>query len=183
MHKVLNDTELLRQLQDPELRNRSFQLLVDEYQQPIYFYVRRMLIDHDDTNDVVQNVFIKAWKGLAQFRGDCKLSSWLYKIAGNESITFINKRKKIAGIPIEDIAERMPGHLQDDELYSGDEISRKLDSAIATLPEKQKLVFLLKYFEDKPYEEIAEITGTSVGGLKANYHHAIAKIKEYLENN
>jgi len=182
MHKASNDTELLRQLQDSESRNRGFQLLVTEYQKPIYFYVRRMLIDHDDTNDVVQNVFIKAWKGIAQFRGDCKLSSWLYKIANNESITFINNRKKIAGIPIGEIAERMPGHLQDDELYSGDEISRKLDSAITALPEKQKLVFLLKYFEDKPYEEIAEITGTSVGGLKANYHHAVSKIKEFLEN-
>jgi RNA polymerase sigma-70 factor (ECF subfamily) len=124
---------------------------------------------------------VKAWKGLDGFRGECKLSSWLFRIARNESYTFINRSKKIAGIPLDDLEERLPGHLSNDALYSGDEIAQKLDAAIATLPEKQKEVFILKYYQDLPYEEISEITGTSVGGLKANYHHAVNKIKAILE--
>ena len=141
-----------------------------------------MVVDHDNCNDVVQNVFIKAWRAIDGFREESKLSTWLYRIATNESITFINKRKKIAGIPLEDVEHQLPSQLSQDELYNGDEIQRRLDAAVAALPEKQRTVFILKYFEEKKYQEIVEITGTSEGALKASYHHAVKKIREHIEN-
>lgn len=174
------DHELVQQLRTTELRSRAFEELVVRYQERIYFFVRKMLIDHEDTNDVTQNVFIKAWRSMEGFRQDAKLSTWLYRIATNESLNFIEKRKRIAGIPLEDVEYGLPGYLQEDVLYEGDEIQQKLQAAVAALPEKQKLVFILKYFEEKKYEEIAEITGTSEGALKASYHHAVTKIKQML---
>lgn len=139
-----------------------------------------MVISHDDADDVTQNVFIKAWKSLDRFRGDSKLSTWLFRIATNESITHINKAKRIAGVPFDDLSSQLAHHLQDDIYFEGDEIERKLQAAIASLPQKQKKVFLLRYYEEMPYEEIHEITGTSVGALKASYHHAVKKIESFL---
>lgn len=166
--------------QDKSSRQKAFGHIVRQFQQPIYFYIRRMVLDHDDANDIAQNTFIKAWKGLENFRSESKLSTWLYRIATNESITFLNKQKKIKGIPFDDVEYALSKSLEADVYYSGDEIQRKLQCAIATLPEKQKAVFVMKYYEEKKYDEISEITGTSVGALKASYHHAVKKIENFL---
>jgi RNA polymerase sigma-70 factor, ECF subfamily len=165
---------------DATSRKKAFEHLVDSYQKPVYFFIRRMVLDHYDADDVTQNTFIKAWRGLDNFRGDSKLSTWLFRIATNEAITFINKRKKLMGISLDDVEHALPIALQSDVLYDGDEIQQKLQAAIATLPEKQKAVFILKYYEEKKYTEIAEITGTSVGALKASYHHAVNKIEKFI---
>lgn len=174
----LSEEQILTQLKSPSQRSRAFDQLVLLHQQSVYFYVRRMVVDHDDANDIVQNVFIKAWKAIDGFREDSKISTWLYRIATNESLNFIQKQKRIAGIPLEDVEEQLPGRLENDVLYDGDEIQRRLDAAIAALPEKQKAVFILKYFDELKYEEIAQITDTSIGALKASYHHAVKKISE-----
>lgn len=166
---------------DETSRSRAFNLIVIQYQERIYFFIRRMVLDHDDANDVTQNVFIKAWKGLEKFREDSKLSTWLYRIAMNESITFLNKKKKIAGVPFDEVEYGLSGSLEADVYYDGDEIQRKLQTALSTLPEKQKAVFIMKYYEDRKYNEISEITGTSVGALKASFHHAVNKIEKFLK--
>ncbi|MFT4986840.1 MAG: RNA polymerase sigma-70 factor (ECF subfamily) [Flavobacteriales bacterium] len=140
-----------------------------------------MLLDHDDTNDVVQNTFIKAWKGIKNFRGDAKISTWLTRIAYNESINFLNKRKKIAGVDFEQVSEKLDNIISEDDLYTGDEIQQILQLAIATLPEKQKAVFIMKYYKEMKYREMSEITETSEGALKASYHLAVKKI-EYFVN-
>jgi len=160
-----------------EGRRSAFALLVKRYKERVYYHVRKVLLDHDDTDDVVQEVFIKIWKGLEHFRGESKLSSWIYRICFNESMNFLAAKKRIAGVPLEAAENLIPTVLQTDELYSGDEIDRKLQAAVAALPEKQKQVFILKYFDDMMYSEIAEITGTSEGALKASYHHAVQKIQ------
>lgn len=154
--------------------------MLKQFQKPIYYYVRRMVLDHDDADDITQNTFIKAWKGLANFRGESKISTWLHRIAYNESISFINSSKRIGKVEIGNVESELTPHLQQDVMYSGDEIQMKLQTALATLPEKQKAVFIMKYYEEKKYDEISEITGTSVGALKASFHHAVTKIETYL---
>ncbi|MFT4679437.1 MAG: RNA polymerase sigma-70 factor (ECF subfamily) [Flavobacteriales bacterium] len=171
---------LVARLQSSETADLAFSEMVKIFQRPIYFFVRRMVLDHDDANDVTQNVFIKAWKGLPKFRSESMLSSWLYRIATNESITFLNKKKKIAGVPLDSIEHSLSANLEADVFYDGDEIQRKLQTAVALLPDKQKAVFIMKYFEEKKYTEIAEITSTSVGALKASFHHAVKKIEQFL---
>ncbi|MCB0762425.1 MAG: sigma-70 family RNA polymerase sigma factor [Flavobacteriales bacterium] len=172
--------ELLIRLRNPHERERAFSDMVKKYQQSVYYFVRRMVVDHDDANDVAQNVFIKAWKGLDGFRGDAQLSTWLYRIAHNESVSFIQREQRIAGISLDRIAHELPSTLRADKHYSGDEIQMKLQTAIALLPEKQKAVFIMKYYDDKTYDEMSAITGTSVGALKASYHHAVKKIEQFL---
>ncbi len=172
---------LVDKLQAVETADLAFSELVASFQKPIYFYVRRMVLDHDDANDITQNVFIKAWKGVANFRKESLLSTWLYRIATNETCTFLAKKKRIAGLPFEQIEHSLSSTLEADVYYDGDDIQRKLQTAIALLPEKQKAVFIMKYFEEKKYTEIAEITSTSVGALKASFHHAVKKIEEFLK--
>jgi RNA polymerase sigma factor (sigma-70 family) len=161
---------------------KAFGLMIQSYQKPIYYYIRRMVLDHDDADDLTQNTFISAWKALAQFRFESKLSTWLHTIAYRESIKLLEQRKKICRIPLENLPTQLSHHLQEDPLYSGDYIQAQLQVAIAQLPEKQKAVFILKYYEEKKYEEIAAITGTSVGALKASYHHAVQKIETYIQS-
>ena len=180
MKAEITEQEILNLLRDENQRDRAFEWIVKTYSEQIYFHVRRMVISHDDADDVTQSVFIKAWKSLANFRGDSKLGTWLYRIATSESITFINRRKRLAGIPLEDVSYRLSEALVDDVYFEGDEIERKLQAAIAVLPEKQKTVFLLRYYDEMPYDQISEVTGTSVGGLKASYHHAVKKIEAFL---
>lgn len=179
----MTDHELVIALKDPLQKKKVFEQLLNDYQKPIYYYVRRMVLDHDDADDVTQNCFIKAWKALEQFRGEAKLSTWLYRIAYNESLSFIEKRKRLAGVSLDELAEHLPSVLQKDALFDGDEIELKLQTALSTLPEKQKAVFIMKYFEEKKYEEIAQITGTSVGALKASFHIAVTKIENYIKVN
>jgi RNA polymerase sigma-70 factor (ECF subfamily) len=178
---LAEEKEILELLFEKGARDKAFERMLDQYQKPIYFYIRRMVLDHDDADDVCQNTFIKAWKGLDQFRGDSKVSTWLYRIAYHESITFLEKAKKIAGVRMEDVKSGLPTALQRDELFDGDDIDARLQAAVAVLPEKQKAVFVMKYYEEKKYEEIAEITGTSVGALKASFHHAVTKIEDFIK--
>ncbi len=176
------DRELLEKFRNRETRNLGFNLLMQEYKQRVYWHVRRMVIDHDDANDITQDIFIKIWNGLDSFHEESKLFTWIYRIASNECFTFLNKKRKRFFISIVDIEEQLIAAIDNSEGFSGDEIQKKLQKAILTLPEKQRMVFNMKYFEEMKYEEIAEITGTSVGALKASYHLAVKKIEEFLEN-
>jgi RNA polymerase sigma-70 factor (ECF subfamily) len=177
-----SDKELLIQFRDPETRNYAFNLLVREYQKRLYWHIRKILIDHDDSNDVLQNVFIKVWKNLESFKEESQLYTWLYRIATNESITFLNQKKKRAGIPMDDVSDFLAANLESDHYFKGDEIQAKLQKAILTLPDKQRIVFNMRYFDETKYEEMSEILETSVGALKASYHHAVKKVEDYLKN-
>lgn len=170
-------------LLDETQRTRGFEWMVKLYKEQVYYHARRMVVDHADADDVTQNVFIKAWKALPKFRGDSKVSTWLYRITMNESITLIEKRKRIAGISLQDVPHLLESHLEADVHFDGDAIERKLQAALAALPPKQKAVFILRYYDEKPYQEISDITGTSVGALKASYHHAVQKIETHLTQN
>ncbi|MBI1268311.1 MAG: sigma-70 family RNA polymerase sigma factor [Cryomorphaceae bacterium] len=183
MHLELVEGQVVGLLQSDKGRRTVFEWLVKQHKEQVYYFIRRMVLNHDDADDVTQQTFLKAWKGLEKFRGDSKLSTWLIRIAHNESITFINNRKKLAGIPFDDIAESLDRTLEADVLYDGDEIQRKLQVAIAQLPDKQKAVFIMRYYDEMPYAEMSEITGTSVGALKASYHHAVQKIEAHLLQN
>lgn len=178
----MTDKELLEKFANPESRNYAFNLLVRQYQQKVYWHIRKMVIDHDDANDLTQDTFIKAWKGLENFKGDSQLFTWLYRIATNECLNHLSKKKRRFFLPINDITEELSNKLEDSDLVSGDEIQLKLQKALLTLPDKQRLVFNMKYYDELKYEEIAEITGTSVGALKASYHLAAKKVEEYLKN-
>ncbi|HNR73004.1 MAG TPA: sigma-70 family RNA polymerase sigma factor [Cyclobacteriaceae bacterium] len=176
----MEDKDLLLKVRNPETRNYGFNLLVRAYQQRVYNHVRKMVIDHDDADDVTQEVFIKIHKAIDGFREDSQLFTWIYRIATNECLTFLNKKKRRFFLPIEDVAAQLSSKLDLMPELSGDEIQKKLQKAILTLPDKQRVVFNMKYFEELSYEDMAEITSTSVGALKASYHHAVKKIEEYL---
>ena len=173
----------ISELLDTETQNEAFRKLVLEYQRPLYSHIRNIVLNHDDTDDVLQNTFVKVFQNLKNFKGECKLYSWLYRIATNESITFINSRAKKSGISNEELKDKMINNLEADVDYDGNEIQLKLQKAVARLPEKQQLVFKMKYFEELKYEEISEILETSVGALKASYFHAVKKIEEFLKSN
>jgi RNA polymerase sigma factor (sigma-70 family) len=175
------DKELLEKFRQEDTRHYAFNLLVREYQKRLYWHIRKILIDHDDTNDVLQNVFVKIWRNLDGFKGESQLYTWLYRIATNESITFLNQKKKRAGVPLDEASDFLGSSLQSDSLFKGDEIQAKLQKAILTLPDKQRIVFNMKYFDNIKYEEMSKILETSVGALKASYHHAVKKIESYLK--
>jgi len=172
-----HEKNLIDRLQTRSSREQAFRDLVLLYQERIYWHVRRFVLDHEDANDVVQNTFIKAYKGLEGFKGDSKLYTWLYRIASNESITYINKSKRAIKGDIE-AAER----LEADTYFDGDAVELMLQRALAQLPEKQRLVFNMKYYDDMTYQEISNVLDTSVGALKASFHHAVKKIEFYLKN-
>lgn len=176
-----NERDILALLQDTETRKKGFEMIVAEYSEQLYRQIRRMVISHDDANDVLQNTFIKAWLNIDYFRAEAKLSTWLYRIALNECLTFLNKQRATNTVDIGDPDTSVIGKLESDPYFSGDRAQLLLQKALMTLPEKQRMVFNLKYFEEKKYEEMSEIFGTSVGSLKASYHHAVKKIEKYLE--
>ncbi len=177
------DSEILEKFAHEGTRNEAFNLLLKKYQQKIYWHIRRMVIDHDDTDDLVQEVFIKVWKSLSNFRNDSQLYTWLYRIATNESITFLNRKKQKNNISLDETAGyELAETLESSPYFDGDKAQMKLQKALLTLPEKQRLVFNMKYFDDLKYEEISEILGTTVGGLKASFHIAVKKIEDYLLN-
>jgi RNA polymerase sigma factor (sigma-70 family) len=176
----MTDQEILSLFKEPSKREAAFGYVLAQNQKQVYYYIRRMVLSHEDADDITQTTFIKAWKALPEFRGESKISTWLHRIAYNESMNFIQSSKRIHKVALEDVERNLGKSLQDDELYHGDEIQRRLQTALALLPEKQKSVFIMKYYEEKKYEEIAEITGTSVGALKASYHIAVSKIETYL---
>jgi len=168
---------------NPETRNYGFNLLVRKYQKQTYMQVRRMVLDHDDANDLVQETFLKVLKNLSQFREESKLFTWIYRISTNETLSFLNKKKRKFMLPIFDYTNQLSKNLEDDNFFTGDEIQKKLQKAILRLPAKQKLVFNMKYFDELKYEEISEVLGTSVGALKASYHIAVKKIEQFLKDN
>ena len=180
MSALDEEKEFIKELLDPKTQNVAFQKLVQQYQRPLYNHIRNIVLNHDDTDDVLQNTFIKIFQYLNGFKGDSKLFSWMYRIATNESITFINNKAKRNGTTSEAMQSKIVNNLQSENYFDGNEIQIKLQKAIAGLPEKQQLVFKMKYFEELKYEEISEILGTSVGGLKASYHHAVKKIEEFM---
>jgi len=159
---------------------KGFRLLMEKYQERLYWHIRRMVTEHDDANDVIQNTFIKVFKSIQRFEGKSKLYTWLYRIATNEAITFINKKKKKQTNSIDGEDNNLVNQLKADEFFDGDEAQIRLQQAISELPEKQKEVFNLRYFNEMSYKEMSEIVGTSVGALKASYHHAVKKIESYF---
>jgi RNA polymerase sigma-70 factor (family 1) len=177
---VQNLETLTLQLRDSTTRREAFPVLVREYQHRVYSIVRKMVIDHDDADDIVQEVFVKVWHNLDNFKGESNLFTWMYRIATNESLQFLRKKRNQWWFKT-GINEELENALVSDKYIDGDEIQRKLQKAILQLPDKQRLVFNLKYFEDLTYEEIAEITDSTVGSLKASFHHATKKIEEFLQ--
>lgn len=176
----IDEKALVKQLQDPRTASQAFDILLKTYSQPVYWQVRKMVVNHDDANDLVQNVFLKVWNNLHNFRGDAKLSTWLFKIAINESINFINKEKQRLSTSDDADESFLLNNIEADSYFDGDALQTELQQAIARLPEKQKLVFNMRYFDEMKYEEMSEILGTSVGALKASYHHAVKKVSEAL---
>lgn len=183
----MTDEELLLKFRDPATRNYAFNLLVRKYQQKIYAHIRKMVIDHDDANDLTQETFIKVWNSLEQFRGDSQLYTWVYRIATNECLNFLNKKRRRFFLPIGDVEGELLEKLESNPDFkssgaepTGEEVQLALQKALLKLPDKQRLVFNMKYFEDMKYDDIAEITGTSVGALKASYHLAVKKIEQFL---
>jgi RNA polymerase sigma factor (sigma-70 family) len=174
------DEEILSKFRDEKTRNEAFNLLLKKYQQKIYWHVRRMVIDHDDADDIVQDVFIKIWKNLPGFRNDAQLYTWMYRIATNECITFLNKKKQKNNVSLDDVDFELADTLSGSDQFTGDRIQLKLQQAILTLPDKQRLVFNMKYFDDMKYEEMSDVLGTSVGALKASYHLAVKKIENFI---
>lgn len=175
-----NEEKVIEQLHKPNTARAAFAQVIAHYSSQLYWQIRRMVIDHDDANDVLQNTFLKAWTSIDNFRGDAKLSTWLYKIAINESLTFINKKKALNHISIDDDDSFLVNSLESDTYFDGDETQMKLQRAIASLPEKQRIVFNMRYYDEIKYEQLSEILGTSEGALKASYHHAVKKIEQFF---
>lgn len=177
------EQEFIKRLLNPKTQNQAFQRLISDYQRPLYNHVRNIVLNHDDTDDVLQNTFIKIFRHLKNFNGDSKIFSWMYRIATNEALTFLKQKSKLSGISSETLQNKTLDNLEADVFFDGNEIQLKLQKAVALLPEKQQLIFKMKYFEELKYEEISKILGTSVGGLKASYHIAVKKIETYVSTN
>lgn len=175
------DPRLVERLRDPATAREAFGEVIRRYSEPLYWQIRRMVQNHDDTDDLLQNVFMKAWQSIENFRGDAKLTTWLYKIAINESVTFLSKERKRMSLSIDDEESHLIHQIEADTNIDGDALALKLRKAIATLPEKQRLVFNMRYYDEMKYEDMSEILGTSVGALKASYHLAAKKIEQYFE--
>lgn len=173
----------IAELLNPKTQNEAFQKLLREYQKPLYNHIRNIVLNHDDADDVLQNTFIKVFQNLKNFKAESKLFSWMYRIATNEAITFLNQKAKKNNTTSEALQSKIVDNLKADSYFDGDEIQFKLQKAIALLPEKQQLAFKMKYFEELKYEDMSEILGTSVGALKASYHHAVKKIEEFMNGN
>lgn len=176
-----SEKEIIALLQDPARQREAFECIVREYSEQLYWQIRRMVLSHEDANDLLQNTFIKAWTNIDYFRGDAKMSTWLYRIALNESLTFLNRQRTVGQLSIDNADAEMLDKLESDTYFDGDATQKVFLKAIHTLPEKQQMVFNLKYFKEMKYEEISEILGTSIGALKASYHHAVKKIEAFLE--
>ncbi len=178
----LDDIELLNQFKQTDQKERAFTAIIKKYQEKLYWHIRRMVIDHEDTNDVLQNMFIKVWKGLENFREDSQLYTWLYRIATNECLTFLEQQKRRSSISLGDEESGLSNKIKADEGFDANKLEWKLQLAIQKLPERQRLVFNLRYYDEMPYEEMSRILETSEGSLKASYHHAAKKIEDYIVN-
>ncbi|AWM32684.1 RNA polymerase sigma factor [Hymenobacter nivis] len=176
----MEDHEILLKFQDPASRNLAFNQLVLKYQRKVYWHVRKMVVDHNDADDLTQDVFVKVWKHLENFRQDAQLFTWIYRIATNECLGFLSSKRRKFLLPLNDVGAELAEKLEADPALAGDEIELTLQKAILQLPDKQRLVFNLRYYDEMPYEQMAQVTGTSVGALKASYHHAVKKVEDYV---
>ena len=175
------ESDLIKNLKNKNTQNVAFENLIQQYKEPLYWHIRRILLDHDDSNDVLQNTFVKVFKGIQNFKGDSKLYTWIYRIATNESINFLKIKSKKYFQSSEEMTNYMLSNLKDDPYFDGDELQLKLQFIISKLPEKQKLVFQMKYEQNMKFKDISEILGTSIGALKASYHIAVGKIKKEIK--
>ena len=178
----LDDNELLQQFKAAATREKGFTGIIKKYQEKLYWHIRRMVVDHEDANDVLQNMFIKVWNALDNFREDSQLYTWLYRIATNESLTYIEQQKKRASVSLSDVENGLSNKLRADKNYDSNKIEWKLQLAMQQLPEKQRVVFNLRYYDEMPYQEMSIVLETSEGALKASYHHAVKKIEDYILN-
>lgn len=178
---MLSEKTLVTALQSEEDKNSAFGSLVAQYKERLYWHIRKIVLDHDDTDDVLQNTFIKIFKGIDNFRGESKLFTWMYRIATNEALSFLSNKAKRNGVPLGEIKDTALQNLESDVYFEGSAIQLQLQKAIAALPEKQQLIFNMKYFDDITYEELSDILGTTVGGLKSSYHLAVKKITAHLD--
>lgn len=180
---AVREKEILTLISVSKTRDKGYEMLISDYQKPLYFFIRRMLLNHEDTNDVLQDTFVRVFKGVDKFRGESSLGTWMHSIAYREALGHIQRSKRMLkgdwdGLIIENVKQ-----LEEDAQYTGDDMQRRLQAMVAALPEKQRAVFVMKYYEEKKYTEIAAITGTSVGALKASFHHAVEKIKQDIQKN
>ncbi len=177
-----NDSQLLEQFRNPATKEKAYTLLIKKYQEKIYWHIRRMVVEHEDANDVLQNVLIRVWNGLENFREDSQLYTWLYRIATNESLTFLEQQKKRGAISLSDVETGLSNKIKADKHFDANKLEWKLQLAMQQLPEKQRVVFTLRYYDEMPYEEMSKVLETSEGALKASYHHAVKKIEEFMLN-
>jgi len=179
---TLSDSELLVEFRNPVTKEKAFTSIIKKYQEKLYWHLRRMVVDHDDANDVLQNVMIRVWNGLENFREDSQLYTWLYRVATNECLTFMEQQKKRAAVSLSDVESGLANKIKADRDFDGNKLEWKLQLGIQQLPEKQRIVFQLRYYDEMPYEEMSRVLETSEGALKASYHHAVKKIEDYIRN-
>jgi RNA polymerase sigma-70 factor (ECF subfamily) len=179
---TLSDSELLVEFRNPLTKEKAFTSIIKKYQEKLYWHLRRMVVDHDDANDVLQNVMIRVWNGLENFREDSQLYTWLYRVATNECLTFLEQQKKRSAVSLSDVESGLENKIKADQNFDGNKLEWKLQLGIQQLPEKQRIVFQLRYYDEMPYEEMSRVLETSEGALKASYHHAVKKIEEYIKN-
>ncbi|MDX2047990.1 MAG: sigma-70 family RNA polymerase sigma factor [Chitinophagaceae bacterium] len=176
------DMELLQQFRNPVTKEKAYTVIIKKYQEKLYWHIRRMVVEHEDANDVLQNMFIKVWNGLDNFREDAQLYTWLYRIATNESLTFLDQQKRRSAVSFDDMESSLGNKLKADKHFDANKLEWKLQLAIQQLPEKQRVVFNLRYYDEMPYEEMSRVLETSEGALKASYHHAVKKIEDFILN-
>lgn len=182
MGVTIQDTELLLQFRDPATREKAFTAIIRKYQEKLYWHIRRMVVEHEDANDVLQNVFIRVWNGLENFREDSQLYTWLYRIATNECLSYLEQQKRKSSASLDEMESGLSNKVVADKYFDPNKLEWKLQLAIQQLPEKQRVVFTLRYYDEMPYEEMSRVLDTSEGALKASYHHAVKKIEDYILN-
>jgi RNA polymerase sigma factor (sigma-70 family) len=182
MGVTIQDTELLQQFRDPATREKGFTAIIKKYQEKLYWHIRRMVVEHEDANDVLQNVFIRVWNGLDNFREDSQLYTWLYRIATNECLSYLEQQKRKSSASLDEMESGLSNKVIADKYFDPNKLEWKLQLAIQQLPDKQRVVFTLRYYDEMPYEEMSRVLDTSEGALKASYHHAVKKIEDYILN-
>ncbi len=182
MGVTIQDTELLLQFRNPETKEKAFTAIIKKYQEKLYWHIRRMVVEHEDANDVLQNVFIRVWNGLENFREDSQLYTWLYRIATNECLSYLEQQKRKSTASLDESESGLGNKVIADKFFDPNKLEWKLQLAIQQLPEKQRVVFTLRYYDEMPYEEMSQVLETSEGALKASYHHAVKKIEDYILN-